>query len=298
MTPLNYNHLYYFYIVASEGSITAASHKLNLTPQTVSGQISKFEETIGMKLFDRQGKRLVVSENGQMILEQARDIFQKGEEIQHIFNQQQPMNWTRFNVGLTDVVPKVLALRLLKSVLELPQNIRLICHEGDQEKLLADLAINKLDCILTDQPLPSNSPIKAYNHSIAHSGLTFFAKSDLANTLIQDFPKSLDQQPFLLPGKNSLVRDLTLSWFHKYEISPQIIAEFDDSALLKAFGKEGYGIFAAPSLIEKDVELQYDVVMIGRTDEFIERYYVISPERKVRHPATKHLIQSVHDHED
>jgi LysR family transcriptional activator of nhaA len=294
MTPLNYNHLYYFYMVAREGSIAVASQKLNLTPQTVSGQISKFEDHLSLKLFERQGKRMQMSESGLLIYEQAKAIFQMGEEIQYVLNQQSPKVWRRFNVGLTDVVPKVLALRLLKSVFDLPQNIRLVCHEGDQEKLLADLAVNKLDCVLTDQPLAANSPIKAFNHSIAHSGLSFFAVSQLASPLKEAFPTSLHLQPFLLPGRQSLVRDLILSWFNKHDISPQIVAEFDDSALLKAFGKEGYGVFVAPTLIEKEVIEQYGVDVIGRTDECIERYYVISPERKIRHPATKHLIQTFH----
>ena len=293
MTPLNYNHLYYFFVVAKEGSIVAASEKLNLTPQTISGQISKFEETMAVTLFHRQGKRLIMTESGQMIFQQAKRLFQIGDEIKLVLAQQQPQQWTRFSVGITDVVPKSLALRLLKPILEESQHIRLICREGDQATLLGDLAVNKLDCLITDQPLPTTSPIKAFNHSIAHSGLTFFAASELASELSGDFPRSLDGKPFLLPGRMSLVRDLILSWFDKHGVAPEIVAELDDSALLKAFGKAGYGVFAAPTIIADELVDLYKVRVIGETQDFVERFYAISPERRVSHPALKMLLSAI-----
>lgn len=293
MTPLNYNHLYYFYTVASEGSLSRASEKLHLTPQTLSGQISKFEATLGAKLFVRGGKTLLLSENGQAIFQQAEEVFQIGDEIKQVLQQQKPNNWRKFTVGITDVVPKALALRLLRSVFEMPEKTRLICHEGDQESLLADLAIHKLDCILSDQPLPANSPIKAYNHPVAQSGLTFFAHKSKAKKLAKNFPASLNNEPFLMQGRHSSIKNLIMYWFQHNQVTPNIVAEFDDSALLKSFASENHGAFAAPTIIKQEILEQYDVLAIGEIKEAIERYYIISPERKIKHPSTQQILNSL-----
>ncbi|MDQ7049823.1 MAG: transcriptional activator NhaR [Enterobacterales bacterium] len=292
MTPLNYNHLYYFYTVASEGSITKASALLHLTPQTISGQITGFESQIGVELFERKGKKLILSEMGQLIFSYAEEIFQLGDELKNVIKTQEPAHWLTFTVGVTGVIPKVLAFQLLNPVLNMSDSIRLICKEGDQESLLAELAVNKLDLVLTDQPLPMGSHIKAYNHHLTESGFTFFATSKLANGCNKNFPKSLNAQPFLMQGKNTAVRQRLSAWLEKHSIVPNIIAEFDDSALLKSFGQEGYGIFTAPTLIEETIMSQYHVKIVGRTDEFKEHYYVISPERRLKHPAILEIVSS------
>ena len=183
MSPLNYNHLFYFYVVATEGSITKASIRLSLTPQTISGQITHFEAQIGVNLFDRKGKTLYLSEMGQLIYSYAEEIFQLGDEIKHILKRKQPGQWHTFTVGITEVIPKVLAHQLLAPVLNMNERVRLICREGDQNSLLADLSVNKLDCILTYLPLQLGNHIKAYNHLLVESGFTFFA----AETLLQNF---------------------------------------------------------------------------------------------------------------
>ncbi|OMH32697.1 transcriptional activator NhaR [Motiliproteus sp. MSK22-1] len=292
MTPLNYNHLYYFYAVATDGSITKASTRLHLKPQTISGQISSFEAHIGVELFDRRGKTLHLSEIGRLIYGYAEEIFQLGDELKAVLKTQEPARWQTFTIGVTDAIPKALAYKLISPALNMAEPVRLICNEGDQDSLLADLAVNRLDLVLTDQPLPAGGHIKAYNHGLAESGFTFFAAAKLASVCKESFPKSLSGQPFLLQGKKSAARQRLSSWFEKYDIVPRIIAEFDDSALMKSFGQEGYGAFAAPTLMEKMIVSQFNVEIIGRTEEIKEHYYAISPDRRLKHPAIVEIVNA------
>lgn len=292
MSPLNYNHLFYFYTVATEGGITKASVRLNLTPQTISGQITSFENQIGVDLFDRKGKKLILSEMGELIYNYAEEIFQLGDEIKHILKRQQPELWRTFTIGITDVIPKVLAHQLLAPVLNMEDRVRLICVEGDQKSLLADLAINKLDCILTDQPLQLGDHVKAYNHLLLESGFTFFAAQTLLETCSSSFPQSLSELPWLMQSKKSAVRARLSSWLDKHNISPNIAAEFDDSALMKSFGQTGSGVFCCPRLIEDYVTDKYNVNIIGHTDEIKEHYYIISPERRLKHPAILEIVSA------
>lgn len=292
MSPLNYNHLYYFYVVATEGSITKASKRLNLTPQTISGQITNFEAQIGVNLFERKGKTLSLSEMGFLIYSYAEEIFQLGDEVKNILKRKQPSLWHTFTVGITDVIPKVLAHELLSPVLKMSESVRLICVEGDQDHLLADLSVNKIDCILTDQPLPQGSHVKAYNHLLIESGFTFFAADSLLKNSQESFPKNLSDLPWLIQSKKSAVRTHLSSWLEKQNIVPNIVAEFDDSALMKSFGQTGFGVFSSPTLIEDYVADKYDVNILGRTDEFKEPYYIISPERRLKHPAILEIVNA------
>jgi LysR family transcriptional activator of nhaA len=292
MTPLNYNHLYYFYTVSREGSIAKASASLHLTPQTISGQISRFEAQIGVNLFDRKGKTLQLSEMGRSIYSHAEKIFQLGDELSDILKNQRPVSWQTLSVGITDVIPKVVTHHLLKPALKMDESVRLTCHEGDQLNLLSLLAINKLDLIITDQPLKPGGHIKAYTHQIAESGLTFFATQEMAGQYRQGFPQSLSGQSFLMQSKKSAVRQRLMMWLDKVGVIPNIVAEFDDSALMKSFGQEGYGVFSAPTIIEKYIASQYGVEVIGRAEECIDRYYIISPERKIKHPAVVEIVNS------
>ncbi len=291
MTPLNYNHLYYFFHVATDGSITRASERLNLTPQTISGQIAAFEEQLGTKLFRREGRRLRLSAKGRQIYSHAETIFLLGSEIRQMLQTDSGASEI-FRVGITDVIPKILANRLLQPILQRPGQMRLLCHEGDQQTLLAELAVNRLDCIITDQPLDSGSHIKAWNYRILDSGFTFFAVPELAASCSGQFPGSLSGQPFLVPGRKASMRSFLMAWLEKHGVTPNIIAEFDDSALLKSFGQAGVGIFAAPTTVEDYVMSQYGVAVIGRTREFVDTYYLISPERRLQHPATLEIVNT------
>ncbi|MCG8672632.1 MAG: transcriptional activator NhaR [Pseudomonadales bacterium] len=292
MSQLNYHHLYYFYVIAREGSIVNASKKLHLTPQTVSGQLSAFEDYLGTQLFDRKGKRLLLNATGKLTFSYAEDIFALGNELQHALHSSEVGQQVIFTVGVTDVIPKVFTFDLLKTCFEIDESIRLVCREGDLDSLLADLAISRVDIVISDRQLTPGSPIKAYSHLLGETGLTFYADKRSSRKLSKNFPQSLDQESFLICGDKSNQKHNLLSWFETLQISPKIVAEFDDSALMKFFGQAGFGVFCTPSTIEQHIIQQYNVSTIGRTEDVGERFYAISPERKLKHPGVKHLVEA------
>jgi|TARA_B110000902_G_scaffold266215_1_gene353092 LysR family transcriptional activator of nhaA len=291
MAQLNYHHLYYFYVTATEGSISKASKQLNLTPQTISGQIGLLENAFGFLLFDRVGKKLILNERGELTYNYARDIFGLGDELQQTIKGQYQGQQQIFTVGITDALPKVLAFDLFRSCFDGQENIRLVCKESDLDSLTAELAINMLDVILSDRPLQPGSHVKAYSHIIGEGGVSFFARKDIAKTLKANFPGSLHHQPFLISGEKSVQRQNLMTWFDSLNIQPSIKAEFEDSALTKLFGQAGYGVFCTPSSIEKHVTEQYNVDIVGRTTDIKEHLYLLSPERKLKHPAVVPLFE-------
>lgn len=293
MKQLNYNHLYYFYLTAREGSIAAASKLLHLTPQTISGQLATLEDYLGVRVFERRGKRLILNDQGKLMYAYAEDIFNLGHELIQRLEPQQGNQTMTFSIGITDVIPKVFAYELLQPVLGQALQTKLICKEGELEQLLADLALNKLDAILADRPIPPGTSVKAYSHKLIDSGLSFYIADHLNAELIGDFPQCLNQQPLLLPGEHSSVKLSILSWLENNNLQPNIVAEFDDSALTKLFGQSGYGIFCSPSIVEKHVVDTYQVTVIGRTEEILEQFYLISSERKFKHPAIVQLTQEL-----
>ncbi len=288
---LNYNHLRYFYTIASEGSIVKAAEVLHVSPQTISGQLTVFEDYLDVRLFDRKGKRLVLSETGKLVYSYAEDIFALGAELQQSINAYDTSQPFVFNVGVTDVIPKMLAVRILENSFKLEGPIKLVCREGDFDTLLSELALNRLDLILSDRPLTPGVPIRAYNHLLGECGLSFYSHASVAKELKKGFPESLHQYPFLICGERSNQKINLQSWFDQQQIHPAIAAEFDDSAMMKYFGQSGYGVFCTASIIEKHVSKQYGVSIVGRTDQVTERFYAISPERKVRHPGVKLLVE-------
>lgn len=289
---LNFNHLRYFYAIATEGSIVKAAQSLHVSPQTISGQLSIFEDYFGTKLFDRRGKQLVVNDMGKVVYQYAEEIFALGSELQQSLAAKDIDQRLVFNVGVVDVIPKILAVNILNSTIDSDSPIKLICREGDFDSLLADLAVNKLDLILSDRPLGPGLPIRAYNHFLGECGLSFYCQKEKADELRKDFPKSLHKQPFLMSGDKSSQKVNLLSWFDQEEIAPNIIAEFDDSAMMKYFGQSGYGVFCTPTMVEAHVMKQYSVEVIGRTTKKTEHFYAISPERKVKHPGVKKFVES------
>jgi len=294
MTPVNFNQLYYFYLVAKEGSIARVSEQSHITPQTISGQISALEHTTGSALFNRQGKKWTLTEVGRVSYRYAESIFELGDELRSVLKNQNVRQWQTFTVGITDVLPKAFIYEILNPVFGMPEQLRLICREGDQASLLADLAVNKIDLMLSDQPLLPSSSIKAYNHQITESTTSFFAAKNLADRLqLQQLPQCLHQQPMLLQSKKSLIRQRLDAWFGQLGIAPVIRAEFDDSALMKAFGQQGLGVFSAPSQIEQQICHQYEVVVVGRTEAVKEVFYAISPERKLTHPGVLQLVNAL-----
>lgn len=292
MRHLNYNHLLYFWTVAREGSITKASQLLHITPQTISGQIKLLEETIGEPLFQRQGRGLVLTETGQVVHIYADEIFSIGSELTQRLKSKEPGKPLEINVGIVNSIAKLIAYRIIKPVLNLDDPVRIVCWEGDLEKLLSDLAIHKLDLILSDRLMPTGLNVKAYNHVLGESTVSFFAQKKMAIPYRKKFPQSLHDTPMLMPiSTNSLRRSLD-DWFEKIEVTPKIVAEFDDSALLKAFGEAGVGVFPAPTAIKREVEHMYHASVIGEVDELKETYYAISPERKIKHPGVISITEN------
>ena len=291
MQQLNYHHLYYFYVTAREGSIMRAAELMHLTPQTVSGQIATFEDYLGKKLFDRKGKRLILNQQGQFVYSYAEDIFSLGTELLQNLKQKESGHHLQFIIGVTDIIPKVLAFDLFRTCLDYDDNLKLVCKEGDLSNLLAEMAINKVDLIFSDQPLPPGGNVKAYNHYVGETGMAFFANPSIAEPLKSGFPLSLHQQPFLLPGEKSTQCVELNAWFDRLAIVPDIVAEFEDSALMKLFGQSGYGVFCAPVPIADHVTKQYGVEVVGTTTDITEDFYLISPERKLKHPAALHLFE-------
>ncbi len=285
MDGINYKHLRYFWVVAKEGSIARASKLLHLTPQTISGQITLLEESMDVMLFERVGRGLVLTEAGQMALSYADEIFHLGLELKEVLRGQLSGRPLQFNVGITEVVPKLIAYRLLEPALQLPEQAYISCREDKLNNLLADIAVHKLDMILTDSPIPPGMNVRAFNHLLGECGVSFFAAKHQADAYQERFPRSLDGAPMLLPSDDTTLYSSLLQWFEQIKVIPIAVGTFDDSALMKAFGQAGVGIFSAPTVIEREVQQQYNVEIVGRTDEVRESFYAISAERKLKHPA-------------
>lgn len=285
MRQLNLKHLRYFWVVASEGSIARASETLHLTPQTISGQLRMLEESIGDNLFDKAGRSLVLSETGRLVFSYADEMFRLGGELQDLLEGRPPGKELVFNVGVAMVVPKLLAYRVLEPVMSMPEQVRLVCQEAPLEDLLADLSVHKLDLVLADSPVNPALNIRAYNHVLGESQISFFAKGRDSTRLRKGFPRSLDGAPMLMPTAGSALRRAMDQWFEREGIRPRIVAEFEDRALMKAFGEAGAGIFTSPTTVEEDVMAKYSVQLVGRADAVRERFYAISAERRIKHPA-------------
>ena len=292
---INYKHLHYFWVVAKEGSIARASERLHLTPQTISGQLSVLEDNLGVALFNRVGRNLELTETGRLALSYADEIFSLGGELEEVVRNLPDGRPIVFKVGVADVVPKSIAYRLLAPALQLPEPIRIVCRESSIENLLTELALHKIDLVIADSPIPTNVKVRGFNHQLGECGISFFAVSELANKLGNDFPKNLDAAPLLLPSEMTLMQSRLLKWFDKLHIHPRIVGEFDDSALMKAFGQAGTGVFIAPTPISAEVEKKYGVVVIGQTDEVLEQFYAISVERKISHPAVAAITETARE---
>lgn len=292
MSQLNLKHLRYFWMVASHGSIARASELLHLTPQTISGQLRELEMQVGGKLFNKSGRQLVLSETGRIVFSYADEMFRLGNELQDVLAGHSPGSSMTLNVGIAMVVPKLLAYRILEPVLNMDMPVRLMCHEAPLVDLLADLSVHKLDVVLADSPVSPALNVRAYNHLLGESGTTFFSTSGTARKYASRFPKSLDGAPFLLPSSSSSSRRSLEYWFEQYDLHPVVVAEFEDRALMKAFGEAAAGIFAAPTAVEEDILSKYGVKVIGRTDEITERFYAISSERRIKHPAVSAITES------
>ncbi len=285
MEWLNYHHLLYFWVVAREGSLAQASQELRLTQSTISTQIHTLEGSLGEKLFEKKGRKLVLTQVGQTVFRYAEEIFALGQELQETLKGKQGSRPLSVVVGIADVVPKLVASRLLKPAMSLAQPVNVICRDGKPDKLLADLATHHVDVVLADAPVHPSFPVRAFNHLLGECGVVFLATPELAIHLHQRFPQSLDGAALLLPTENTAMRRSLDQWFSARNITPRIVGEFEDSALLEAFGQSGAGIFPVAEVIAEEVQQKYGLVPIGSTEEVKERYYAISISRRLKHPA-------------
>lgn len=292
MRHLNYNHLLYFWTVAREGSIAKATHSLNLTPQTISGQLKLLEKSVGEPLFHKVGRGLAMTETGHTVFQYAEEIFNLGAELASRIKTGRVIVPALITVGVVNSIPKLVAARMLQPVFDSEVPIRLVCTEGSLEPLLGRLAVHRLDLILSDRPIPSGLSVKAFSHALGASDISLFCPRAQSRHYSKGFPQSLDKAPMLLPTTDNPIRRPLDDWFEHHGVSPDLIAEFEDSALMKAFGEAGNGIFPSPTAISDEVEQMYRVRRIGDPIPVQEAYFAISPERKLKHPAALRIIDA------
>lgn len=285
MEWINYHHLLYFWVVAREGGLVAAGKVLRLSHPTLSAQIHALEDQLGEKLFEKVGRKLALTETGRVVYRYAEEIFTLGREMVETVRGRTTGQPLRLDVGVADVVPKLVVRRLLQPALALDVPVRLVCHEGSFEALLGQLAVHSLDLVLSDAPVPTGSPVRAFNHLLGETGVSLYGTKELVKTWRRGFPESLSGAPMLLPLEHLTLRRALNQWFDRHGVKPRVVAEFEDSALLKVFGGDGVGLFPASTIVEPEVLSQYGVQLLGRVDEVRERFYAISVERRLKHPA-------------
>lgn len=292
MQSLNYHHLHYFWVVAREGGLVAAARALHVSHPTISAQIHALEGELGERLFVKVGRKLVLSEMGRVVYRYAEEIFSLGREMLDTVEGRASGQPLRLAVGIADVVPKVVVRRMLQPALTLEQPVRILCHEGPYERLLADLALHTLDLVIADAPVPPGSNVRAFNHLLGETGVTVFAAPRLLQRHRGTFPRALDGAPFLLPLENVPLRRSLVQWFERHGLGPRVVAEFADSALLAQFGAEGLGFFPGPSVMESEITRQYGVHVAGHAPEIKERFYAISIERRLKNPAVVAICEA------
>lgn len=293
---MNFKHLHYFWRVAKAGGVARASEQLHLTPQTLSGQIGLLEEDLGAPLFAKRGRNIELTEAGQLAFGYAQDIFALGSELEESVRSyaagDRPVE---FRVGVADAVPKAITYRLLEPATRLRTPVRIVCREWKVDSLLAELAAHRLDLVIANAPIPPSVSVRAYNHRLGESGVSFFATARLHKTLKGTFPGCLDGAPTLVPGLDSAVRPRLDRWYEAKRVRPRVVGEFDDSALMKAFGQRGAGIFIGPTVLESEIETQYGVKTFGRTEEIVEEFFAISVERRLTHPCVVAITEAARD---
>lgn len=292
MNWLNYHHLFYFWTVAREGSITAACQRLLLSPPTISAQIRELEEALGEKLFTRSGRGLTLTETGRLAYRYADEIFSLGREFVDAIRGKATGSSIQVSVGINDVLPKTIAYRLIEPVFGLPGPVRVECVQGTPAQLLPPLAVHELDLVLSDAPVSPEIRVRAYSHMLGESSITLFAAARLARRLRKGFPKSLDEAPVLLPAPGSALRIAMEKWFESIRVRPRIVAHFEDIALLSICGQYGHGFFAGYSVIESEIGRAYQVEPIGKMPKYRAQFYAISIERQLKHPAVLAVMEA------
>ena len=292
MTWLNYHHLLYFYTVATEGSIVRASEVLHLSPSTISVQIKELEGALDEQLFERKGRQLVLTEAGHVATKYAEEIFSLGREMVDTLQTGLAKRPTRLNVGISDVLPKLIVHRLLEPIFALDEAVHLACIEGEVEELLGKLSIHELDVVLTESPMGPNVAIQAYNHLLGQSEVGVYGPPELAEQYGGDFPASLEHAPFLMPTTKTVLRRALAGWLDRTGVHVHEVAEIDDRALMMVFATKGVGLFAAPTVMEDDLRQRFGVERLGTLDGVKERFYAVTLERRIRHPLVDELSRN------
>jgi LysR family transcriptional activator of nhaA len=290
---MNFRHLYYFWVVAKEGSVTRGAERLGLAIQTVSTQISLLEQAIGKSLFVQQGRGLVLNDAGRLALAYADQIFLLGEQMQEALGEADSGK-TLLTVGISDSLPKLTAFRLLEPTLQLARPVRLVCYEDEFESLLADLALHKLDLVLTDRAVRSGTTMRVFSHLLLESATIVAGVPALAERYGADFPRHLNGAPFLLPTRNNALRGRIDAWFELHDVRPDVVGEFEDNALLTTFGRRGMGLFFAPAALASDIAEQFGALQLGPVPQVREQFYAVSNERKIQHPAVEAILAAIH----
>lgn len=290
---MNLKHLYYFWKVAKHGGILRASEAIHISPQTLSGQIKLLEERVGTSLFKRQGRTLELTEAGQLALEYADEMFTLGAELDQALRQYPHGRAIEFRVGVSDALPKSLAYRLLRPAIKLAEPIRIVCREWRLDRLLAELALHRLDLVISDMPVPANVDVKAYSHKLDESGVTFMAHPRLAKQSKRTFPKNLEQLPLLLPGEDSAMRKAINEWLDRQRLQVSIMGEFDDAALMAAFGREQVGVFPIPSTLAAEYPPESGLVALGSVESVRIKYYALTIKRRLTHPCVLAITAQV-----
>ncbi|MCB1888112.1 MAG: transcriptional activator NhaR [Rhodocyclaceae bacterium] len=295
-SPFNYKHLHYFWTVAKAGGVHRAAESLHVTPQTVSAQLQLLEDALGQALFERAGRGMALTEAGRLVLGYAEEIFSLGAELRESLDLFEAGGRPRdFRVGVADAVPKAIAYRLLEPAVTMREPIRLACREWKLDSLLSELAVHRLDLVIADAPIPRSVNVRAFSHRLGVSGTTFYATVSLAGGLAGGFPACLEGAPMLLAGEDAAVRGRLEQWFDRARIRPQVRGEFDDSALMRAFGEAGAGIFSGPTVLEDDFLAAGKLVVVGRAPEVTEEFYAISVERRLTHPCVVAIAEAARD---
>jgi len=291
---LNFRHLYYFWVVAKEGGITRAAERLGLAVQTVSAQLTLLEQSLGKTLFSQQGRRLVLSESGRVAMNYADQIFLLGEQMQEALSEADSGR-TRLTVGISDSLPKLSAYRMLEAVTRMDRPVRLVCFEDQFDALLADLALHKLDVVLTDREVRPSSALKVFSHQLFDSEMVVVGAPALADVWRDGFPGNLNGAPFLLPTRNNALRGRIDEWFVQHGVRPDVVGEFEDNALVNTFGRRGLGLFFAPAALAAEVAEQFGAVEVGAVPSVREQFYMISNDRKIQHPAVEAMLAAAQD---
>jgi len=272
--------------------MTRAAERLGVAVQTISGQLSLLERNLGKALFVSQGRGLALSDAGRLALGYADQIFQLGEALEEAVATADSSSTLRLRTGISDGIPKLLAYRLLASVLAMPEDVRLICNEGSFEPLLAELALHHLDLVLTDRPAPVGGNLKVFSTRLGDFASGLFGTAELVARYAPDFPNSLNGAPLFLPTRQNALRGRIDRWIESIGVRPRIVGEFQDSALLGTFGRAGLGFFPAPLALAEQVAEQLAAQPLGEMAGVSEQIYAISNERRIRHPAIEVLCSS------